>query len=251
MRDDRNTACWNRWKPTTTRVCRRKRPQAWRHGTSCLGKRPRFSSNGYSRSGGGNERKTQEIALLIALRKTAGWTSAAWRSFCVVRRRHSGRNYATGEIFLDPPLRNGKSATDTLTGNMRAKLARAKAAQADARLPPTWKPCLPPCRRTSRAVDIGIKFGSTWIPRRRSSPDSGTPARRQGNAGDNLSVRARTWLCENQHLGHGPERQRMGHPGISGGKDSRILLINRPIKVEKETASMMSAAPPSWSLTRN
>ena len=70
-----------------------------------------------------------------------------------------------GQVFLNPATEEWEIRDRYLTGNVRAKLARAKeAAQTDARFAPNVEAlsaALPP---DIEAVDIGIKFGSAWVP---------------------------------------------------------------------------------------
>lgn len=70
-----------------------------------------------------------------------------------------------GQIFLNPATEEWEIRDRYLTGNVRAKLAWAKeAAQTDARFAPNVEAlsvALPP---DIEAVDIGIRFGSSWVP---------------------------------------------------------------------------------------
>ena len=112
----RNIPCWNRWNWITTRACRRRRPASMaarrvRHQQ----KKPPFSGNEYSGPFTSWNRPTpSRMPCSLPCGKTAGWISAAWRSFSIVRRRTFRRNCGNrGRFSSIPPVRNGKSATDT------------------------------------------------------------------------------------------------------------------------------------------
>lgn len=70
-----------------------------------------------------------------------------------------------GQIFLNPATEEWEIRDRYLTGNVRAKLARAKeAAQTDTRFAPNVEALTAAMPPDIEAVDIGIKFGSAWVP---------------------------------------------------------------------------------------
>ena len=70
-----------------------------------------------------------------------------------------------GQIFLNPISEEWEIRDRYLTGNVRAKLARAKeAAQTDTRFAPNVEALTAAMPPDIEAVDIGIKFGSAWVP---------------------------------------------------------------------------------------
>ena len=70
-----------------------------------------------------------------------------------------------GLIFLNPANEEWEIRDKYLTGNVRGKLHEAKiAAQTDARFAPNVEALTAAMPPDIEAVDIGIKFGSTWVP---------------------------------------------------------------------------------------
>lgn len=141
-----------------------------------------------------------------------------------------------GQIFLNPATEEWEIRDRYLTGNVRAKLARAKeAAQADARFAANVEAlsaALPP---DIEAVDIGIKFGSTWIP---TQVISDFVEHLHGGKGTQeisyLSALGR-WLAKISIWDTALSDSVWGIPEYPAEKILESLLINRPIKVEKES----------------
>jgi len=70
-----------------------------------------------------------------------------------------------GLIFLNPSNEAWEIRDKYLTGNVRAKLNQAKIAAAnDSRFTPNVEALTAAMPPDIEAVDIGIKFGSTWVP---------------------------------------------------------------------------------------
>lgn len=141
-----------------------------------------------------------------------------------------------GQIFLNPSTEEWEIRDRYLTGNVRAKLARAKeAAQTDARFVPNVEALSAAMPPDIEAVDIGIKFGSAWVP-------------------------AQVFADFVEHLHGGKEMQTInylptlgrweasvyiwdaslassvwGIPEYSAGNIIEALLMNKPIKVQRES----------------
>ncbi len=70
-----------------------------------------------------------------------------------------------GQIFLNPATEEWEIRDRYLTGNVRAKLRQAQeAAQTDARFAPNVEALSAAMPPDIEAVDIGIRFGSSWVP---------------------------------------------------------------------------------------
>ena len=70
-----------------------------------------------------------------------------------------------GQIFLNPANEEWEIRDKYLTGNVRAKLYQAReAAQNDARFAPNVEALSAAMPPDIEAVDIGIRFGSSWVP---------------------------------------------------------------------------------------
>lgn len=70
-----------------------------------------------------------------------------------------------GQIFLNPSTEEWEIRDRYLTGNVRAKLRQAQeAAQTDARFAPNVEALSAAMPPDIEAVDIGIRFGSSWVP---------------------------------------------------------------------------------------
>ena len=70
-----------------------------------------------------------------------------------------------GQIFLNPSTEEWEIRDRYLTGNVRAKLHRAQAAaESDPRFAPNVEALSAAMPPDIEAVDIGIRFGSSWVP---------------------------------------------------------------------------------------
>lgn len=141
-----------------------------------------------------------------------------------------------GQIFLNPATEEWEIRDRYLTGNVRAKLARAKeAAQTDARFASNVEAlsaALPP---DIEAVDIGIKFGSAWIP---AQVISDFVEHLHGGKGMQEITYLPTlgrWLAKVSIWDTALSDSVWGIPEYPAEKILESLLINRPIKVEKES----------------
>ena len=176
-------------------------------------------------------------ALLIALRESGKVDFARMEQLLgkpadTVRQELQGQ----GLIFLNPGTELWEISDKYLTGNVREKLRLAQdAARTDSRFLSNVEALTAAQPPDIEAVDIGVKLGSTWLP-----PDV---------------VSA---FIEHLHGGHGFQRVEYlptlgrwnAHVGITDGAlntsvwgipeypANRIieaLLMNKPIKVEKDT----------------
>lgn len=140
-----------------------------------------------------------------------------------------------GLIFLNPANEEWEIRDKYLTGNVRGKLHEAKAAaRRDERYRPNVEALTAAMPPDIEAVDIGIKFGSTWVPPQIFSDfiehlhcGKGMQTVSYFPAMGRWDVSVKIW---DQSLNGSV----WGIPEYPADKIIESLLTNRPIKVEKE-----------------
>ena len=141
-----------------------------------------------------------------------------------------------GQIFLNPISEEWEIRDKYLTGNVRAKLALAQAAaESDPRFAPNVEALTAAMPPDIEAVDIGIKFGSTWIP---AQVISDFIEHLHGGKGKQEITYLPTlgrWLAKVKIWDMAISDSVWGIPEYPAEKILESLLINKPIKVEKES----------------
>lgn len=141
-----------------------------------------------------------------------------------------------GQIFLNPASEEWEIRDRYLTGNVRAKLARAKeAAQTDARFAPNVEALTAAMPPDIEAVDIGIKFGSAWVPPQVISDFVEHLHGGKGMQEISYLPTLGRWLAKVSIWDMAIRDSVWGIPEYPAEKILESLLINRPIKVEKES----------------
>lgn len=141
-----------------------------------------------------------------------------------------------GQIFLNPASEEWEIRDRYLTGNVRAKLARAKeAAQTDARFAPNVEALTAAMPPDIEAVDIGIKFGSAWIPAQVISDFIEHLHGGKGQQEISYLPTLGRWLAKVRIWDMAISDSMWGIPEYPAEKILESLLTNRPIKVEKES----------------
>lgn len=141
-----------------------------------------------------------------------------------------------GQIFLNPATEEWEIRDRYLTGNVRAKLYRAQAAaESDPRFTPNVEALAAAMPPDIEAVDIGIKFGSAWVP---AEVISDFVEHLHGGGGIQeigyLPTLGR-WIAKIRIWDTTLNSSVWGIPEYPAAKILESLLINRPIKVEKES----------------
>ena len=141
-----------------------------------------------------------------------------------------------GQIFLNPATEEWEIRDRYLTGNVRAKLHRAQAAaESDPRFAPNVEALAAAMPPDIEAVDIGIKFGSAWVP---AQVISDFVEHLHGGKGIQEITYLPTlgrWLAKVSIWDTALSDSVWGIPEYPAEKILESLLINRPIKVEKES----------------
>ncbi len=141
-----------------------------------------------------------------------------------------------GLIFLNPANEEWEIRDKYLTGNVRGKLHIAEdAAKKDVRYAANveaLKSVMPP---EIEAVDIGIRFGSTWVP-----PDvvnEFVEHLHNGNGSQEINYfpSLGRWEAKVRIWDNAVDSNVYGIPEYPAAKIIESLLINRPIKVETES----------------
>jgi len=176
-------------------------------------------------------------ALVIALRESgkvdfARMEQLLGRSTDVIQRDLQEQ----GLIFLNPATELWEIRDKYLTGNVRAKLRQARdAASSDPRFLPNVEALTEALPPDIEAVDIGVKFGSAWLP---PSVISDFIEHLHGGKGsqqvDYLPTLGR-WSVRVYLYDAALNTTVWGIPEYSAEKIIEALLMNKPIKVEKET----------------
>lgn len=181
--------------------------------------------------------KSPKDALVIALRESgkvdfARMEQLLGRSTDVIQRDLQEQ----GLIFLNPATELWEIRDKYLTGNVRAKLRQARdAASSDTRFLPNVEALTEALPPDIEAVDIGVKFGSAWLP---PSVISDFIEHLHGGKGsqqvDYLPTLGR-WSVRVYLYDVALNTTVWGIPEYPAEKIIEALLMNKPIKVEKET----------------
>lgn len=141
-----------------------------------------------------------------------------------------------GQIFLNPSTEEWEIRDRYLTGNVRAKLARAKeAAQTDARFAPNVEALSAAMPPDIEAVDIGIRFGSSWVPAQVFADFVEHLHGGKGMQTINYLPTLGRWEASVSIWDASLASSVWGIPEYSAGKIIEALLMNKPIKVQKES----------------
>lgn len=141
-----------------------------------------------------------------------------------------------GQIFLNPSTEEWEIRDRYLTGNVRAKLARAKeAAQTDARFTPNVEALSAAMPPDIEAVDIGIRFGSSWVPAQVFADFVEHLHGGKGMQTINYLPTLGRWEASVSIWDASLASSVWGIPEYSAGKIIEALLMNKPIKVQKES----------------
>lgn len=143
-----------------------------------------------------------------------------------------------GQIFLNPATEEWEIRDRYLTGNVRAKLYQAReAAQTNARFAPNVEALTAAMPPDIEAVDIGIKFGSAWVPAQVISDFMEHLPGGKGIQDVTYLPTLGRWLAKVNIWDMSINDNVWGIPEYPADKILESLLINRPIKVEKESGS--------------
>ena len=141
-----------------------------------------------------------------------------------------------GQIFLNPASEEWEIRDRYLTGNVRAKLRQAQeAAQTDARFAPNVEALSAAMPPDIEAVDIGIRFGSSWVP---AQVFADFVEHLHGGKGMQTISYLPTlgrWEASVSIWDASLASSVWGIPEYSAGKIIEALLMNKPIKVQKES----------------
>lgn len=141
-----------------------------------------------------------------------------------------------GQIFLNPSTEEWEIRDRYLTGNVRAKLERAKeAAQTDARFTPNVEALSAAMPPDIEAVDIGIRFGSSWVPAQVFADFVEHLHGGKGMQTINYLPTLGRWEASVSIWDASLASSVWGIPEYSAGKIIEALLMNKPIKVQKES----------------
>lgn len=141
-----------------------------------------------------------------------------------------------GQIFLNPSTEEWEIRDRYLTGNVRAKLERAKeVAQTDARFAPNVEALSAAMPPDIEAVDIGIRFGSSWVP---AQVFADFVEHLHGGKGMQTISYLPTlgrWEASVSIWDASLATGVWGIPEYPADKIIEALLMNKPIKVQKES----------------
>ena len=141
-----------------------------------------------------------------------------------------------GLIFLNPINEEWEIRDKYLTGNVRAKLHQAReAAQMDTRFAPNVEALSAAMPPDIEAVDIGIKFGSTWVPAQVLSDFTEHLHGGKGHQVINYFPTLGRWEASVSIWDSSLSTSVWGIPEYPADKIIESLLANKPIKVEKES----------------
>lgn len=141
-----------------------------------------------------------------------------------------------GQIFLNPSTEEWEIRDRYLTGNVRAKLERAKeAAQTDVRFTPNVEALSAAMPPDIEAVDIGIRFGSSWVPAQVFADFVEHLHGGKGMQTINYLPTLGRWEASVSIWDASLASSVWGIPEYSAGKIIEALLMNKPIKVQKES----------------
>ena len=141
-----------------------------------------------------------------------------------------------GLIFLNPMTEAWEIKDSYLTGNVREKLKIAEQyAQNDNRYAANVEALKAVQPAEIEAVDIGIRFGSTWVPS--EVFNAFVEHLHDGNGSQDISYfpALGRWQAKVRIWDDAIDSSVYGIPEYPASKIIESLLINRPIKVEKES----------------
>ena len=141
-----------------------------------------------------------------------------------------------GQIFLNPSTEEWEIRDRYLTGNVRAKLHRAQAAaESDPRFAPNVEALAAAMPPDIEAVDIGIRFGSSWVPAQVFADFVEHLHGGKGMQTINYLPTLGRWEASVSIWDASLASSVWGIPEYSAGKIIEALLMNKPIKVQKES----------------
>ena len=139
-----------------------------------------------------------------------------------------------GQIFLNPANEEWEIRDKYLTGNVRAKLHQAReAAQTDVRFAPNVEALSAAMPPDIEAVDIGIKFGSSWVPAQVFSDFVEHLHGGKGRQTINYLPTLGRWEASVSIWDASLATGVWGIPEYPAGKIVEALLTNKSIKVQK------------------
>lgn len=139
-----------------------------------------------------------------------------------------------GQIFLNPATEEWEIRDRYLTGNVRAKLHQAQeAAQTDARFAPNVEALSAAMPPDIEAVDIGIKFGSSWVPAQVFSDFVEHLHAGKGRQTITYLPTLGRWEASVSIWDASLATSVWGIPEYPAGKIVEALLLNKSIKVQK------------------
>ncbi|WP_291447685.1 SNF2-related protein [Desulfovibrio sp.] len=179
--------------------------------------------------------ETIKDALLIALRESG---KADFSRMEQLLRRPADSIQTElrdqGQIFLNPANEEWEIRDKYLTGNVRAKLYQAReAAQNDARFAPNVEALAAAMPPEIEAMDIGIKFGSSWVPADVFSDFIEHLHSGKGRQVVRYLPTLGRWEATVSIWDASLATSVWGIPEYSAGKIVEALLTNKSIKVQK------------------
>ena len=141
-----------------------------------------------------------------------------------------------GQIFLNPANEEWEIRDKYLTGNVRGKLYQAReAAQNDARFAPNVEALAAAMPPEIEAMDIGIRFGTSWVPAQVFSDF--VEHLHGGNGKQTISYLPTLgrWEASVSIWDASLATSVWGIPEYPAGKIVEALLMNKSIKVQKPT----------------
>ena len=141
-----------------------------------------------------------------------------------------------GQIFLNPSTEEWEIRDRYLTGNVRAKLRQAQeAAQTDARFAPNVEALSAAMPPDIEAVDIGIRFGSSWVPAQIFADFVEHLHGGKGMQTISYLPTLGRWEASVSIWDASLATGVWGIPEYPADKIIEALLMNKPIKVQKES----------------
>ena len=190
--------------------------------------------------------ETVKDALVIALRETGKVDFS--RMDRLLRRPADAIQkelQEQGLIFLNPANEQWEIRDKYLTGNVRDKLYKAReAAERDGRYMANVEALTAAMPPDIEAVDIGIKFGSTWVPGLVVSDFIEQLHSGKGRQSVNYFPTLGRWEAKVNIWDTALNTAVWGIPEYPAGKIIESLLMNRPIKVEKESGQSDDSGKP-------
>ncbi len=141
-----------------------------------------------------------------------------------------------GLIFLNPANEEWEIRDKYLTGNVRGKLYKAReAAERDERYMANVEALTAAMPPEIEAVDIGIRFGSTWVPGQVFSDFIEQLHSGKGKQSVNYFPTLGRWDASVKIWDSALSTEVWGIPEYPAGDIIESLLTNRPIKVQKDS----------------